>query len=423
MTGAAGASHAPSEAPPGPTESDRRTGPGTGSTPPLAARVSGSGTSALVHLLSLTTRPEIISFAVGLPDPELFDVDGLKRSFDAALTRPAAGANLQYSASEGLASLRSVLARRLTAEQLPTAPEEILVTTGSQQALTLVALLLFDPGDVVLVEEPTYLSALEPFRMVGTQCVPVASDGHGVLPQALDAALREHRPRAVYLVPTFANPTGRTLPADRRAEVAGLIAGHDTWLIEDDPYSGLRYVGEHLLPISTDIRVAGRSIYLGTFSKIGCPGLRIGWMRVPVGVMPALSGLKQAADMHTSSLDQAAAAIYLETEDVDGHVASMCHTYGPRRDAMVGAFADTFPPGTTWSEPEGGMFVWVRLPEGYDSTQLLVRALEEHVAFVPGAPFYAGEPDPRTLRMCFSTYEPGIIAEGMRRLGRVFADT
>ena len=420
MTGTPGEPAASPESPRNVTESGPSGKVPLAPTPPLAARTAGSGSAALVHLLSLTTRPEIISFAVGLPDPELFDVDGLKRSFEHALTRPAAGLNLQYSASEGLASLRSTLAGRLTAERLTTAPEEILVTTGSQQALTLVALLLFDPGDVVLVEEPTYLSAIEPFRMLGARCVPVASDDHGVIPEALEAALRTHSPRAVYLVPTFANPTGRTLPAQRRTQVARLVAEHDTWLIEDDPYSGLRYVGEHLLPISTDPLTQGRSIYLGTFSKIGCPGLRIGWMRVPAGVMPALAGLKQAADMHTSTLDQAAAAIYLQTEDVDGHVAAMCETYGPRRDAMVGAFAHTFPPGTTWTEPEGGMFVWVRLPPGHDSTQLLVRALEEHVAFVPGTPFYAGDPDPRTLRMCFSTYEPGIIAEGMRRLGRVF---
>ena len=395
--------------------------PGDPESPPLAGRVAGSGSSTLVHLLELSARPEVISFAVGLPDPELFDVAGLRRCFDAALTGPGAGANLQYSATPGIRPLREAAAARLTDQGLPTSGEEILVTTGSQQALTLAALLLFDPGDVVLVEEPTYRSAIEPFRLVGARCVPVASDDDGIVPEALEEALRTHRPRALYVVPTFANPTGRTLPAARRAQVARLVAEHDVWLIEDEPYAQLRYDGEALLPISADPLVAGRSLYLGTFSKIGCPGLRIGWMRVPVAVMPQLGSIKQAADMHTSTLDQAAAALYLTGEDLDGHVAAMCAAYRPRRDAMLAALPDVLPPGSTWSEPEGGMFVWARLPEGYDSTALLARALEQEVAFVPGTPFYASDPDPRTLRMCFSTYGPPVIAEGMRRLGAVFS--
>lgn len=388
---------------------------------PLARRVSESGTSTLVHLLGLTARPEVLSFAVGLPDPELFDVAGLRRCFDAALRGRDAGLNLQYSATPGLAVLREAVAARLTRQGLTSAPEGILITTGSQQALTLTAQLLLDPGDVVLVEEPTYLSALEPFRLVGAHRVPVASDAEGIVPEVLEEALRRHRPRAVYLVPTFANPTGRTLPGSRRAQVARLIAEHDTWLIEDEPYSELRYDGQPIPPISADPILAGHSLYLGTFSKIGCPGLRIGWMRVPRDVMPELGGIKQAADMHTSTLDQAAAALYLTGEDLDGHIAAMCRAYRPRRDAMLAALPDVLPAGSTWSEPEGGMFVWVRLPEGMVSTDLLARALAEHVAFVPGTPFYAGEPDPRTLRMCFSTYEPAVIAEGMRRLARVFA--
>lgn len=395
----------------------------TPASPPLARRVAGSGSSTLVHLLELSARPEVISFAVGLPDPQLFDVTGLRRCFDAALRGPGAGANLQYSATPGIRPLREAVAVRLSAQGLPTSTDEILITTGSQQALTLTALLLFDPGDVVLVEEPTYLSAIEPFRLVGARCVPVASDDDGIVPEALEEALREHRPRALYVVPSFANPTGRTLPAARRAQVARLVAEHDVWLVEDEPYTQLRYDGEPLLPISADAQVAGRSLYLGTFSKIGCPGLRIGWMRVPVAVMPELGGIKQAADMHTSTLDQAAAALYLTGEDLDGHVAAMCETYRPRRDAMLAALPEVLPPGSTWSRPEGGMFVWARLPEGYDSTALLARALAEEVAFVPGTPFYARDPDPRTLRMCFSTYGPPVIAEGMRRLGRVFTST
>lgn len=388
---------------------------------PLARRVTGSDSSTLVRLLALSERPEVLSFAVGLPDPDLFDVEGLRTAFDRALTGPGAGANLQYSPTAGLANLREIVAARLTGEGLATSAGQVLVSTGSQQALTLVAMLLIDPDAVVLVEEPTYLAALEPFRLLGGRAVPVASDDDGIVPEALEEALRAHDARLLYLCPTFANPTGRTLTPARREQVARLVAEHDAWLVEDDPYSGLRYDGAPVTPISAHPALVGRSVYLGTFSKVGCPGLRIGWMRVPEAIMSALSGLKQTADMHTSTLDQAAAAHYLTDADLDSHVATLCEAYRPRRDAMVDAMAATFPPGSTWSRPEGGMFVWARLPEGYDATALLLPALDrEHVAFVPGTPFYAADADPRTLRMCFSTYRPETIAEGMARLRRVF---
>lgn len=388
----------------------------------LAARATpGAGSensSALVDLLALTARPEVLSFAVGLPDPELFDVEGLKAAFDTALTRPRAHVTLQYSPTEGLGELREVVAGRLSAGGLPTRADEILVTTGSQQALTLVAGALFDPGDIVLVEEPTYLAALEPFRLAGARAVPVASDEHGLVPEALEEALTRYDARAVYVVPTFANPTGRTLPPQRRARIAELVREHDVWLVEDDPYSQLRYRGAPVAAISADPAVADRSLYLGTFSKIGCPGLRIGWIRMPAQLVPAFGPLKQAADMHTSTLDQAAAAIYLAEADLAGHIDTVRAAYGARRDAMIAALPSTLPPGSTWSDPDGGMFVWARLPEGHDSTALLAKALAENVAFVPGAPFYAGEPDVRTLRMCFATYRPEIIADGMQRLRR-----
>ncbi|WP_226345903.1 aminotransferase-like domain-containing protein [Agilicoccus flavus] len=390
---------------------------------PLAARVGGRSSGGLVDLLALADRPEILSFAVGLPDPLLFDVDHLREAFDAALSGPGAGANLQYSAAEGLPRLRERVAALLTGEGMPTSPASVLVSTGSQQALTLVSTLLLDAGDVVLVEEPTYLAAIEPFRLAGARIVPVASDEDGIDPDALAKAMRTHRPRALYLCPTFANPTGRTLTAARRARVAELVLRHRVWLVEDEPYSRLRYDGDHLAPISADPRLADRSIYLGTFSKIGCPGLRIGWMRVPPAIMPSLAQVKQSADMHTSTLDQAAAAHYLAHADLEGHLRLVCEAYAARRDTMLDLAPGTFPTGTLVSRPTGGMFCWVRLPEGYDALELLPRALAAHVAYVPGAPFYAARPDPRTLRLCFSTYESSTIAEGMDRLAAVFAQT
>lgn len=395
-----------------------RSGPGLPTLPQPARRVRGLGASTLVDLLALTARPEILSFAVGLPDPRIFDVAALRAAYEVALTDAVAGANLQYSAAEGRWPLRVLLAERLTVEGLPTRPEELLITTGSQQGLTLVALMLLDPGATILVEDPTYLSALEPFRLVGGRTIPVATDDDGVDPAALDEAIARHRPAAVYLVPSFANPTGRTLTGPRRAEVGDIIERHGIWLVEDDPYSQLRYSGAHLAPISSSPQVAGRSIYVGTFSKIGCPGLRLGWMRVPRSLMPALSSVKQAADMHTSSIDQAAIHAYLTDGDLDGHIETVRKVYAERRDVMLAAMPATLPPGSTWTTPEGGMFLWARLPDGYDATAALRRALAERVAFVPGAPFYADTPDPQTLRMCFVTYEPAVIAEGMTRLAR-----
>lgn len=391
-----------------------------GPLPQPAARVRGLGASTLVDLLALTARPEILSFAVGLPDPAIFDISHLRAAYAKALADDVAGANLQYSATQGLWPLRVRLAERLSLEGLPTEPEELLVTTGSQQALTLAAMMLLDPGATILVEDPTYLSALEPFRLVGARTIPVATDSDGVIPAALEEAIRRHRPAAVYLVPSFANPTGLTLTGPRRAEVADIVARHGIWLVEDDPYSQLRYTGADLAPISASPHVAGRTMYLGTFSKIGCPGLRLGWMRVPRSVMAPLSSVKQAADMHTSSIDQAAVCHYLADADLEGHITAVRQVYARRRDAMLAAMPTTLPAGSTWTSPDGGMFLWARLPQGYDATAALRAAIEERVAFVPGAPFYADVPDPRTLRMCFVTYEPSVISVGMARLARAF---
>jgi DNA-binding transcriptional MocR family regulator len=386
--------------------------------PALADRVAGQRTSAMRELLALTARPEILSFAGGLPAPEIFDVDGLRSAFAQALTWPAAGRNLQYSTSEGLAVLRERLAQRLTVGGLPTVPAQLLVSTGSQQALTLMATVLLDPGERILVQDPTYLSALQSFGLLGGVAVPVDGDGDGIRPDALEAAIERESPRAVYLQPTFSNPTGLTLSAARRAELCAVLAEHDVWLVEDDPYSQLRWSGSGAAPMSADPRVAHCAIYLGTFSKIGCPGLRVGWVRAPEPIMPTLATVKQALDMHTSTVDQAAAAIYLEQSDLDGHIEQVRHVYRERRDAMLAAMPETMPEGSTWTIPDGGMFLWVTLPDGYDAVRELEAAMAQGVAYVPGVEFHAGRPDRRTLRMCFVTHEPAVIAEGMARLAR-----
>ncbi len=370
-------------------------------------------------LLALIARPGVISFAGGLPAPELFDLDGLRTAFDVILSGPHARRALQYAPTEGNVDLRALVAQRMTRRGLASTAADLLVTSGSQQALTLVATALLDPGAVVAVENPTYLAALQAFGLAGARVVPVASDEDGIDPVALARVLEQEHPTLLYLVPTFANPTGRTLTATRRTAVAELAAEHDVWVIEDDPYGELRYRGEALAPLAAEPAVADRVVHLGSFSKIGAPGMRLGWLHAPGALLPALTVAKQAADLHTSTIDQAAAAAYLAAADLDAHVRTLCTAYAARRNAMVAALPAVTRPGTTWSDPDGGMFCWVRLPAGVDTAGLLPLALAHDVAFVPGAPFFAADPDRATLRLSFTTHTPDEITEGMARLGKV----
>ena len=290
------------------------------------------------------------------------------------------------------------------------------MTSGSQQALTLIATVLLEPGDVVLVEEPSYLAALQCFALAGARVVPVACDEEGILPQALDAAAAAERPVAVYLIPNFQNPTGRTLPAERRVAVAEIAARRGLWLIEDDPYGALRFDGSAEGPIAALRPAADRTLALSTLSKIAAPGLRIGWVRTPAPLRRGLVVAKQAADLHSSTVDQAAAAAWLAAVDLPAQITRLCDVYRERRDALLGGLAAALPPGSTWNRPAGGMFVWARLPAGHDAQALLASAIEQRVAFVPGAPFFAGTPDSRALRLSFTTHPPQEIRSGLERL-------
>lgn len=380
-----------------------------------ARRLQGVKSSPVRDLLALTLRPEVISFAGGLPAPELFDMDGWQASFAKAADDRR---NLQYGPTEGDALLRTLIAERMTRRGLPTSQGDLLITTGSQQALTLVTTALVEPGDVVAVEEPTYLAALQCFQMAGARLVPVASDEQGMIPAALAEVIARDRPTLVYVVSTFANPSGRTLPAPRRQEIATLAAEHDMWVVEDDPYGELRYEGDPVPPLAS---YGDRVLYLGSLSKIGAPGVRLGWLRAPNTLLPTVVIAKQAADLQTSTIDQAAAAAYLSNTDLDAHVAMLCAAYRERRDTMLTELPTTVPEGTTWTHPDGGMFVWLRLPGEVDTADILKKALTHNVAFVPGPPFFATNPDPATFRMSFTTNTPEDITEGMRRLRITFS--
>jgi 2-aminoadipate transaminase len=384
-----------------------------------AARLRGVRSSPVREILALTARPGVISFAGGLPAPELFDREGLSAAFTAALAE--SGRALQYSTTEGDPALRELIAARLTERGLPTAADDLLITSGSQQALALVAAVVIDPGDRVLVEEPSYLAAIQAFQLAGAEVIPVPCDDDGLDPDAVATLAARHDARLLYTVPTFQNPTGRTLALDRREALVAAAERAGIWIVEDDPYSELRYHGEPIAPLASLPGAAGRVLALSTLSKIAAPGLRIGWVRTPTALRPSLTVAKQAADLHSSTIDQAAAARWLSTVDLEAHVAVLRRAYGERRDALVEGLAAALPPGATHNRPDGGMFVWARLPEGGDAEALLRRALACDVAFVPGAPFHAGPPDRATLRLSFTAHPPAEIATGLARLREAWA--
>ncbi|MER6078042.1 PLP-dependent aminotransferase family protein [Streptomyces sp. NPDC001833] len=383
--------------------------------PPLADRARTVGGSPVREILAVTARPEVINFAGGLPAPELFDREGIAAAFRTVLEEAPERA-LQYSTTEGEPALRQRLAARIATRGLPTAADDLLVTTGSQQALSLLASALIDPGDTILVESPCYLAALQVFGLAGARVLPVPGDADGVDPAALEELIRAERPKLLYLVPTFQNPTGRTVPAARRAALATVAARHGLWVIEDDPYGELRYDGDHVPWIASFPGAEDRTVLLGSFSKVMAPGLRLGWLRAPAALRRACAVAKQAADLHTPTLNQLAAARYLDV--LDAHVAKVRAVYGERRDAMLAGLPDALPAGSTWNRPEGGMFLWARLPSSYDTTALLRHVVDHNVAYVPGEPFYAADPDRSTLRLCFVTQTPEEIGEGLRRLAK-----
>ena len=380
--------------------------------PERSRRVGSAKTSPVRDLLALTARPEVISFAGGLPAPELFDLEGIRSAFDTVLRSPGV---LQYSMSEGDPELRAEVARRYSVDGLPTSASEVVVTTGSQQGLGLLATALIDPGDTVLVEEPCYLAALQTFALAGARVVGVPYAGDALDLDALDRLAAEHDPKFFYTVPTFQNPTGRTHDLDARRDIAAIAQRRGFRIIEDEPYRQLRYSGEALPSLA--VFAPDRVISLGSFSKVIAPGLRIGWIRTTADILPSVTIAKQAADLHTSTIDQAAAAQYLLSGRGESALERIRGAYSARRDAMLDALPSALPAGSTWNHPDGGMFVWARLPERMDAAQLLARALEHDVAYVPGASFFSGVPDGRTLRLSFTTYSPTLIAEGLSRLG------
>jgi 2-aminoadipate transaminase len=388
----------------------------------FARRLDGMRASEIRELLKITQQPEVISFAGGLPAPELFPIAELKIVAAEVLDREGPRA-LQYSTTEGEPGLRETIARRMNS-QLGTAvrAEEILVTSGSQQGLDLTGKVFLDDDDEVLCESPTYLGAINAFRAYRPRFVEVATDDDGMVPEELERSVAGCRhPKLLYVVPNFQNPSGRTWSLARRQAVLEAAARHGLVVVEDDPYGQLCYEGT-TPPALASLARGGPVIYLGTFSKIFCPGMRVGWLAAPREIYEKYALVKQGADLHTSTLAQCQILAYLERFDIDASIARIREVYRRRRDAMLRALETEFPPGVTWTRPRGGLFLWATLPEGVNARDALVRALERDVAFVPGGSFFPNGGHENTMRLNFSIMPEERITEGIRRLGGVLRE-
>ena len=390
----------------------------------FADRLANVETSAIRELFKLLGKPGIISFAGGFPDSAMFDVAGLRDASAKALTEEP-GAALQYGATEGHEPLRTELAGLMQAKGVAVEPNGLIVTTGSQQALDLLGKTLISPGDKVIVEGPTFLATIQCFRLYGAQLISAPIDADGVDTDALEKLIAEHKPKFVYLIPTFGNPSGATLSLERRNKVLELAVKYQTLVVEDDPYGDL-YFGDppppSILALSKNVPGSRELIaHCGSLSKVLSPGLRIGWLIAPPELLANATMCKQFSDAHTSTFAQATAAQYLKSGRMPATLDNVRQVYGDRARAMQTALRRELGDAIAFTPPAGGLFVWARLTGAggklADAAELARRAIDKLVAFVPGAPFYAEKPDPATLRLSFATANLEKIDEGVARLG------
>ncbi len=392
----------------------------------FAQRTQGMRRSEIRELLKLTEEPGIISFGGGLPAPEVFPIKEFEEACVRVL-RDHGGQALQYSTTEGYRPLREMIARHAARYGVTVTADNILITSGSQQALDLIGKVFINQGDHILVERPTYLAAIQAWNTYQAQYTPVEIDDDGMKTDALEAALRGG-PKFMYALPNFQNPTGVTLSLERRRTLVKLADHYGCPIIEDDPYGQLRYEGEHLPPIvavDSEYRsgngkpYSGNVMYMSTFSKTLAPGLRLGWIIGPVSVIERLVQAKQGTDLHTATFTQMVAYEVARHGFLDEHVKVIRRVYRERRDAMLSAMAEYFPPGVTWTRPQGGLFLWVRFPEGVDAVDVLREGVKEKVAFLVGAAFFPDHSNANTARFNFSNADPQMIREGVRRVGVV----
>jgi 2-aminoadipate transaminase len=385
--------------------------------------------SVIRELLKFTSQPDIISFAGGLPGPDLFPVDEVREATEIVLETRGRVA-LQYSTTEGYTPLREMIVRHMARYGIVVDVDNVLITSGSQQALDLIGKILINPGDKILVENPTYLGALQAFTMYGAEFAAVPTDDEGMVTARLEEALRSG-PKFIYALPNFQNPTGATMPLARRQELIRIADHYGVPIIEDDPYGQLRYEGDHIKPLVVidaehlecehNGKYTGNVIYLSTFSKTLAPGLRMAWIVAPRDVINKFVQAKQGTDLQCSTFDQMVTYEVGRGGFLDRHVHHIREVYGHRRDVMLAALERAFPDpslGVRWTRPQGGLFLWAAMPEWLDTADLLQEAVREKVAFVPGSPFFAGGGGRNTMRLNFSNANDEQIEEGIARLGR-----
>jgi 2-aminoadipate transaminase len=389
-----------------------------------AYRAKRMGSSLIRELLKLTEQPDIISFAGGLPAPEVFPLKRIQEACNRVLEMNGPQA-LQYGTTEGYRPLREMIARHTSRYGIEVTAENILITSGSQQALDFIGRLFINNGDHIVVESPTYLGALQAWNAYGANYVSVPSDENGMVVDELEKALRVG-PKFIYVLPNFQNPTGTTLALERRRKLVELADKYGVPIIEDDPYGQLRFEGDHLpsvVTLDSEYRgpngghYTGNVIYMSTFSKLLAPGLRLAWIIAPPEVIRKLVMAKQAADLHTATFNQYVAYEVARGGFLDEHVKFIRQVYKERRDVMLETMEEMFPSEMRWTRPQGGMFLWGIMPEGMDAAEVLKKAIERKVVFVPGFAFHPNGGGENTMRINFSYSKPEVIREGITRLG------
>ena len=379
--------------------------------------------SEIRELLKLTTMPQVISFAGGLPAPELFPTEELKKVDDEVLTKEGKQA-VQYGTTEGYLPLREKIVKRMyQAFMVDCSADEVMITSGSQQGLSLLAQIFLNKDDVVLVESTTYLGAINAFKLCGPQFVEVPTDEKGIIPEELEKLLAQYGPRVrmMYVIPEFQNPTGITWPLERRKQFIDIINRYDFPVLEDNPYGELRYDGEKV-PSLKSMDTKGNIVFLGSFSKIFMPGLRIAWMVANPEIIDKIVKLKQAVDLQSSSFAQRQTSYYIDMYDLDTHVEKIKALYKTRRDLMCQTMKEEFPKEITFTYPEGGLFTWVTLPEGMDAKEMMPKVLDKDVAYVPGGPFYPNGGHVNHFRLNYSNMPEERIVEGIKRLADVLKE-
>ncbi|MCK4403611.1 MAG: PLP-dependent aminotransferase family protein [candidate division Zixibacteria bacterium] len=375
--------------------------------------------SAIREILKITQKPDVISFAGGLPAPELFPIEPLKKACEKVLDNYGSKA-LQYSLTKGVLPLRQILAERLFQKGTAITEENIFITGGSQQGLDLTGRVFLDKGSVLICESPTYLGAIQAFNAYNPQYITVDMDKEGMIVEQLEENIKKYKPRFIYVVSNFQNPSGITLSYERRKHLVKLAQEYYIPIIDDNPYGDLRYVGEDVPSLKS---LGGDLVIeLGTCSKIVSPGLRIGWVVASTEVMTMFERMKQGVDLHTNTFAQYVFYEYIKDGNLDRHIHEIKTAYSERRDVMIEALKEHFPESVKWIEPKGGLFLWVELPQGVSATALLDEAVKQKVAYVPGKPFYPYEDKDNTLRLNFSNANPEMIKEGIKRLGKVFQE-